>query len=152
MPGCIMPVESIKLLQVCELQTCCNLIFADMLQVDETTCIKPACSSQLAASLLTTCKRLRPCSHDAATKLCRHKMNTVCNCSHDARSMSVSNFTLITVDNIYHSQNVSSNRNETLTVTCSHSAETVEFRYGQILSSLSSSRGERCKRILISAW
>ena len=56
---------------------------------------------------------------------------------HDAGSMSVSslffsylNFTLITVDNIYHSQNVSSNRNETFTVTCSHSAETVEFRYG----------------------
>ncbi len=40
------------------------------------------------------------------------------------------NFTLITVDNIYHSQNVSSNRNETRTVTCSHSAKTVEFRYG----------------------
>ena len=40
------------------------------------------------------------------------------------------NFTLITVDNIYHSQNVSSNHNETLTVTCSRSAETVEFRYG----------------------
>ena len=40
------------------------------------------------------------------------------------------NFALITVDNIYHNQNVSSNRNETLTVTCSHSAETVEFRYG----------------------
>ncbi len=39
-------------------------------------------------------------------------------------------FTLITVDNIYHSQNVSSNRNEALTVTCSHSAKTVEFRYG----------------------
>ncbi len=36
----------------------CNLIFADLLQVDETTCIKPACSSQLAASLLTTCNRL----------------------------------------------------------------------------------------------
>ncbi len=34
------------------------LIFADLLQVDETTCIKPACSSQLAASLLTTCNRL----------------------------------------------------------------------------------------------
>ena len=34
------------------------------------------------------------------------------------------------VDNIYHSRNVSSNRNETLTVTCSHSAEAVEFRYG----------------------
>ena len=60
-------------------------------------------------------------------------MNTVCNCSYDAGSMSVSsylNFTLITVDNIYHSQNVSSNRNETLTVTCSHSAKMVEFRYG----------------------
>ncbi len=40
------------------------------------------------------------------------------------------NFTLITVDNIYHSQNVSSNRNETVTVTCSHSAKRVEFRYG----------------------
>ena len=37
---------------------------------------------------------------------------------------------MITVDNIYHSQNVSSKRNETLTVTCSHSAKTVEFRYG----------------------
>ena len=33
------------------------LIFADLLQVDETTCIKSACSSQLAASLLTTCNR-----------------------------------------------------------------------------------------------
>ncbi len=61
----------------------------------------------------------------------------VCNCSHDAGSMSVSslffsylNFTLITADNIYHSQNVSSNRNESLTVTCSRSAETVEFCYG----------------------
>ena len=40
------------------------------------------------------------------------------------------NFTLITVDNIYHNQNVSSNHNETVSVTCSHSAETVEFRYG----------------------
>ena len=40
------------------------------------------------------------------------------------------NFTLITVNNTFHSQNVSSNRNETLTVTCSHSAETVEFCYG----------------------
>ena len=37
------------------------------------------------------------------------------------------NFALITVYNIYHSQNVSSKRIETLTVTCSHSAETVEF-------------------------
>ena len=40
------------------------------------------------------------------------------------------NFTLLTVDNIHHSRNVSSNRNETLTVTCSHSAQAVEFRYG----------------------
>ena len=79
---------------------------------------------------------MRPRSHDAGTEFCRHKMNTVCICSHDAGSISVLrgffsyfNFTLIIVDNIYHSQNVSSNRNETLTVTCSHSAETVEFRY-----------------------
>ena len=65
-------------------------------------------------------------------------MHTVCNCSHDVGLMSLSsfvffsflNFTLITVDNIYHSQNVSSNRNETLTATCSHNAKTVEFRYG----------------------
>ena len=72
------------------------------------------------------------------TKLCRHKMNTVCNCSHDARFdvgfefvwvFSYLNFTLITVDNIYHCQNVSSNRNETFTVTCSHSSYMiVEFR------------------------
>ncbi len=37
---------------------------------------------------------------------------------------------MITVHNIYHSQNVSSNSNETRTVTYSRSAETVEFRYG----------------------
>ncbi len=43
----------------------------------------------------------------------------------------------ITVDNIYHNQNVSSNRNETLTVMSSHSAETVEFRYGFKLLRLS---------------
>ena len=29
-----------KLQRVCENQTCCNLIFADLLQVVETTCIK----------------------------------------------------------------------------------------------------------------
>ena len=50
--------------------------------------------------------------------------------SHDAGSMSVLNFTFIIVVNIYHGQNVSSNHNETLTVTCSHSAKMVEFRYG----------------------
>ena len=77
---------------------------------------------------------IRPHSHDAGTKLCRYKMNTVCNCSHDVAfefvCFSYLNFTLITVDNIYRSQNVLSNRNETPTVTCSHSSETVEFRYG----------------------
>ncbi len=45
-------------------------------------------------------------------------------------SVSYLKFSLITTDNFYRSQNVSSNRRETLTVTCSHSAETVEFRYG----------------------
>ncbi len=54
----IKSVDFIKLHQVCEHQICCNLIFADLLQVDETTCIKPACSSQLTGSLLTTCNRL----------------------------------------------------------------------------------------------
>ncbi len=34
------------------------MIFADLLQVDAATCIKPACSSQLVASLLTTCNKL----------------------------------------------------------------------------------------------
>ena len=56
--SCIKPVDFIKFHQVCEHETCCNLIFADLLQADETTYIKPACSSQLAASLLTTCNRL----------------------------------------------------------------------------------------------
>ncbi len=56
--SCVKLVDFIKLHQVFEHQTCCNLIFADLLQVDETTYIKPACSSQLAASLLTTCNRL----------------------------------------------------------------------------------------------
>ena len=56
--SCTKPVDFIKLHQICEHQTSCNLIFADLLQVDETTCIKSTCSSQLAASLLTTCNRL----------------------------------------------------------------------------------------------
>ena len=33
------------------------MTFADLLQVDETTCIKPAYSLQLAVSMLTTCNR-----------------------------------------------------------------------------------------------
>ena len=54
----IKPVDScsksvnIKLHQVCEHQTCCNLIFTDLLQVDETTAVRNS------ASLLTTCNRL----------------------------------------------------------------------------------------------
>ncbi len=65
-------------------------------------------------------KPIRPRSHDAGTKL-RHKMNTVCNCSHDASSMSVSSLFFF-----------SNRRNETVTVTYSHNAdsETEEFRYG----------------------
>ena len=45
-------------------------------------------------------------------------MNTVCDCSHD--------------DGLFekHSQNVWSDRDQTVTVTCSHGVETVEFRYG----------------------
>ncbi len=51
--------QKVSVDQACWLhQTCCNLIFADLLQVDETTCIKPACSSQLPASLQTTYNRL----------------------------------------------------------------------------------------------
>ncbi len=76
-------------------------------------------------------------SHDNGTKLCGHKMNTVATVHMMRFNMLVSslffpylNFTLITVDSICPSQNVSSNRNETLTVTCSHSTEMVEFRYG----------------------
>ena len=51
-------IDLIKLHQVVEHQTFCNLTFADLLQVDETACIKPVCSSQLATSLLTTWNRL----------------------------------------------------------------------------------------------
>ena len=40
--SCSKLVNFIKLQQVCENQTCCNLIFADLLQVVETTCIKLA--------------------------------------------------------------------------------------------------------------
>ena len=40
--SCSKPVDFIKLQQVCEYQTCCNLIFADLLQVVTTTCSKLA--------------------------------------------------------------------------------------------------------------
>ena len=59
--SCIKPVDFIKLRQV-SMWTSDLLqswyLHADLLQVDETTCIKRACSSQLATSLLTTCNRL----------------------------------------------------------------------------------------------
>ncbi len=81
---------------------------------------------------------IRPLSNDAGTKLCRDKMPTrfatvhmmPVRCRFRVRFFSYLNFTLITVHNIHHRQNVSSNRNQTLTVKCSHSAETVEFCYG----------------------
>ena len=38
--SCSKSVDLIKLQQVCENQTCCNLIFADLVQVAEKTCIK----------------------------------------------------------------------------------------------------------------
>ena len=38
--SCTNSVDFIKLQQVCENQTCYNLIFVDLLQVVETTCIK----------------------------------------------------------------------------------------------------------------
>ena len=38
--SCGKSVDFIKLQQVCENQTCCSLIFADLLQVVETICIK----------------------------------------------------------------------------------------------------------------
>ncbi len=60
--SCFKPDDFIKLHQVCKCQTWCNLTFADLPKGDETTCIKPACSSQLAASLLTTCNRLATCA------------------------------------------------------------------------------------------
>ena len=43
--------------QVCENQTCCNLIFANLLQLASSLLIK-SINYQLAASLLTTCSRL----------------------------------------------------------------------------------------------
>ncbi len=66
--SCIKPVHFIKFHQVCEHQTCCNLIFANLLKVDETTCIKPVCNLQLVGGLLTTCNRLviiKPRTSDA---------------------------------------------------------------------------------------
>ena len=59
--SCSKSVEFNKLQQVCENKICCNLTFADLMQVLETTYIKLVDkypSYQLASSLLTTCSRL----------------------------------------------------------------------------------------------
>ena len=59
--SCSNSVDFIKLQQVCQNQTYCNLISAALLQVVETTCIKlvdKSLDNELAASLLTTCSRL----------------------------------------------------------------------------------------------
>ena len=72
--SCGKSVDFIKFQQICENQTCGNLIFADLLQVLETTCIKIVNKSlnyQLASSLLTTCHRL----HDSKIT----SLQTCCN-------------------------------------------------------------------------
>ena len=59
--SCSESVDFIKLQQVCENQTCCNLIFADLLHAVETTASSlwiKSLDNQLPASLLTTCSRL----------------------------------------------------------------------------------------------
>ena len=68
---CSKSVEFIKLQQVCENQTCCNLIFVDLLQVAETSCIKrvdKSLDNQLAPSLLTTCSKLRTIKPEQAMR------------------------------------------------------------------------------------
>ena len=89
--------------------------------------------------VLTQRGLLWPCSHDAGTKLCQHKMNTVCNCSHNAGSMSVSSLfsflvwtlpwlllTIFITAKIFRQTVMKLLR---LRVWI-HSTETVEFRYG----------------------
>ena len=53
--SCIKPVDVAKLHQVCEHQTCCNLIFADLPQADEMTYMQFATCSK---SVVTICNRL----------------------------------------------------------------------------------------------
>ena len=60
-------VDSIKMQQVCENQTCCNLIFADFLQVAETTCIKLVDRK----SQLSTC--IKPRLVDNLQQTCYHQ-------------------------------------------------------------------------------
>ena len=62
--NCIEPVRFTKLHEACANQTRCNLIFADLLQVVETTDLhqivvdtNEGFDSQLASSLLITCDR-----------------------------------------------------------------------------------------------
>ena len=60
-------VDFTKMQQVCENQTCGNLIFAELPQVAATISIKfvDSLDNQLASSLLTTCSRLVSCYYKA---------------------------------------------------------------------------------------
>ena len=64
--SCSKSLDFIKLQQVCENQTCCNLIFADLLQVVETTCIKLASEkSQLSTCIKPVDSLQQTCYHQA---------------------------------------------------------------------------------------
>ena len=64
--SCSKLVNFIKLQQDCENQTCCNLIFADLLQVVETTCIKLAnIKSQLSNCSKPVDNLQQTCYHQA---------------------------------------------------------------------------------------
>ena len=62
--SCSKSVDFIKLQQICENQICCSLMFADFLEVVETTCIKlvdkksrQSTCSKLVDNLQQTCYR-----------------------------------------------------------------------------------------------
>ena len=64
--SCSKSVDFIKLQQVCENQTCCNLIFADFLQVAETTDIKLVDKkSQLSTCIEPVDRLQQTCYHQA---------------------------------------------------------------------------------------
>ena len=72
--SCSKSVDFIKLQQVCENQPCCNLIFADLLQVVVTTCIKLVDNS-FDKSDRTTCSK--PVERINADASCENQ--TCCN-------------------------------------------------------------------------
>ena len=64
--SCSKSVEFIKLQQVCENQTCCNLMFADLLQVVGTTYIKLVNKrSQLSTCIKPVDNLQQACYHQA---------------------------------------------------------------------------------------